>query len=386
MIRVLTFVLLAGVLIIGGFAILNKQDQSDSNIKIGVIMPLSGDNDVFRSQKNALELAVSEINTDPIFNRKIELFFEDGKCDSKFGGIAAKKLVEVHGVKIIIGGSCSEETLSAAKVTDSEGVVLISPSASDYKLSEAGDFVFRIYPSEASSGLLSAAYATSDMKLKKAAIISDDLPDSQSIRDSYKKYLSDFGSQILLDETYNQEGDFMDKISKIKSLKPDIVYVISKSDASSSDIVNKIKNTGLNAYFSGPTLKAPKTIAKNSGSVFDGIIADQVIPDWNTNVKAKKFLEAYKVKFPSESAPDVFALSSYDTLFIVRDAILANSQSGEIDTLKIRDWLYSLKNWPGGLGLISININGDAVFPHIIRKVVKSQIIDSAAYLINDAN
>ena len=61
-----------------------------------------------------------------------------------------RSLSALDNVKVIIGGVCSGETLSSAITANK--VLLISPSATSPDITKAGDFVFRITPSDAYAG------------------------------------------------------------------------------------------------------------------------------------------------------------------------------------------------------------------------------------------
>ena len=87
-----------------------------ATIRLGFIGPLSGDGASYgRDEKNAIELAVQEINdSNYLAGTRLEVRYEDSKCSGKEASVAAQKLIAVDRVKIILGGVCSGETLGAA--------------------------------------------------------------------------------------------------------------------------------------------------------------------------------------------------------------------------------------------------------------------------------
>ena len=122
-------------------------------IKIAFMGPLTGDAASYgESELHAIQVAVDEINQTKISGQPVELVTEDSKCDPQAAGVAAQKMVNIDKIKIIIGGACSGETLAAAKITDPAKIILLSPSASSPDVTGAGDFVFRVYPSDALAG------------------------------------------------------------------------------------------------------------------------------------------------------------------------------------------------------------------------------------------
>ena len=71
------------------------------------------------------------------------MIYEDGLCDGKGATNAVQKLINIDGVKIIIGGVCSGETLGAAPLAESSKVILFSPGSGSPDITNAGDYIFR---------------------------------------------------------------------------------------------------------------------------------------------------------------------------------------------------------------------------------------------------
>ncbi|MDI6721115.1 MAG: ABC transporter substrate-binding protein, partial [Candidatus Aenigmarchaeota archaeon] len=91
---------------------------SAQTVKIGFIAPLTGDAAVYGLPlKNMVELATEEINSQGgIDGKKVEIIYEDGKCNGKDAATAMQKLVSVDKVRVIFGGFCSSESLGAEPI------------------------------------------------------------------------------------------------------------------------------------------------------------------------------------------------------------------------------------------------------------------------------
>ena len=135
---------------------------STEPIKIGYIGPLTGGVAAYgETEKNVIELALQEINSSGELNRKLEVIYEDGKCDGKDAATAAQKLINIDKVKIILGGACSAETLAAAPLAEENKVILFSSFASNPSISQAGDYIFRNCFSDADFGKADAEFIVS---------------------------------------------------------------------------------------------------------------------------------------------------------------------------------------------------------------------------------
>lgn len=120
-------------------------------IKIGYIGPLTGEASSYGIDTiNGVKLAIEEVNeAGGIKGRPVTLLIEDTRCIGIEAAGAARKLIHVDKVSAIIGGQCSGETLAAAPIAEQAQIPMISPVSSSPEVTSAGDFIFRVYPSDA---------------------------------------------------------------------------------------------------------------------------------------------------------------------------------------------------------------------------------------------
>ena len=129
-------------------------------IKIGAILPLTGDAAQWGipPQKGA-ELAVEEINkAGGINGKKLKLIVQDTKCEPKAGVSSFQKLISDKEIRIVIGGVCSSVTLAVAPIAEKNKILLISPASTNPKITNAGDYIFRVIPSDDLRGKVFAEY------------------------------------------------------------------------------------------------------------------------------------------------------------------------------------------------------------------------------------
>ncbi len=343
-------------------------------VKIGVLQPLTGDAASYGEAENrAMAVAVEEINqAGGINGHEIQLVTEDGKCDPQAGGLAAQKLINIDQVKVIIGGACSGETLAAAKITEPAKVILISPSASSPKVTEAGDFVFRTYPSDSLAGKIAAGFASKKLEAKKAAVLTELTDYAQGLREVYKKTFEDLGGTIVADETYNTgDTDFRTSIVKIKSARPEVIYVVPQSATPGLMIFKQLRENKVTAKFTTAEVLLDRQIVKDNAAVLEGVIGVEPAVDWEENPKARALRDGHRAKFDGAD-PGSFAANAYDAVYLVKEAIAANG----LDTEKIRDWLYQVKDWEGAVGRLTLDQNGDPVMGENVREIKGGEVKD----------
>lgn len=347
------------ILAIIGISYFNKNSKQTSvkePIKIGFVGVLSGDAASYgETEKNATELALEEINSNGGINgRAVNVVYEDGKCNGKDATGAAQKLIDIDKVKIILGGTCSAETLAMAPITEKNKILLFSSFSSNPEITNSGDYVFRNSPSDIDVAKLDVE--TISKLFKKIAIISENTDYSQGVRTVMKSIFEKGTITIVADEVYSgSTSDFRTILTKIKNANPEVLYVNPGASAKSGGIIVKqARELGFAMPIHGNFSLGTQDSLNAGGKFMDGV----VISDGSKlSDKGDILLIKYKNKFGKMPAVDLLMSAAYDRVYLIKDAISKNGY----DTDGIRDYLYALKNYNGILGNYSFDKNGDIV-------------------------
>lgn len=370
-------VLVIVLVVLGVFYFINsdtiqKGEVATGPLRLGVITPLTGDAAVYgTAMQRAYDLAVEQINSSGgVSGRNVELLYQDGKCDGTAATSSAQKLTSVDNVKFILGGACSGETLAAAEITQQARVLLISPSATSPDITNAGDLVFRTYPSDAFEGKMMAAYAKDTLELSKAAVISENTDYAQGIR---KVFTEQFGQdgEVVFDETFNTgDTDFRTLITKMKTSIPDVVYVIPQAPASGELILKQMKEAGLDASrFAGNSMLDTDAFAENP-SLYEGLVLAQVELDEN-NEKTSKLFSSFDDKYEDAMTYPSFTAAAYDSVYLIKDAIESVGEDSE----KVAEYFNTdVNDWAGSIGVFNFDENGDAVIDLSLVSVMDGEL------------
>jgi branched-chain amino acid transport system substrate-binding protein len=349
--------------------------EQQQTIKIGAIMPLTGSAaSIGNAVQKTMELSAYDINSKGGINgKKLEIEYEDGGCNPKGGATAAQKLVGVDGRKVILGGFCSGETLGAVPITEPNKIILFSAGSSSPDITNAGDYVFRDYPSDAFSGakLAEAAMINSD---KSVAVISEQTDYSQAVRRVFEKRFQELGGKIAVNEPFKtDETDFRAALTKAKYANPDAVVIIGQTPASTARLVRQVREMGLKQQLYATDVIATEDIMKEYKDQLEGLVFAQPMIDENS-LAYKQFSAEYTAKYgqpPTEIPPSYYA-SSYDAVQIVSEAM---RKCGE-DTDCIKQQLYAVKDRPGVMGNITIDQNGDAVIAFVLKTIKNGKVVE----------
>lgn len=340
--------------------------ESDT-LKIGALMPLSGDGATYGViLRRVSEMTRDEINAaGGIKGKQLELVFEDGGCNADSANKAIQKLVEVDKVKLVHGGFCSSETLSAAPITEKNKVILFSSAASSPKISQAGDFVFRNYPSDLTQGKVDAEY-TAKKGYKKVGIITESQDYTLGIAQAFEEEFKKLGGEVLNETYLSDASDFKSQITKLKGENVDIVFINPQTPPKGDLIFKQLKELD----FKGPFLANDVVLGYGDlitkyKEYLEGSIGSEASYD-RENPGMKKLQDAYKTKFNEDLQYLSYMAPSYDALYILKEAIEAVGE----DTEKIRDYLYAVKDRKGLAGSLTMDKNGDPVAGHVL-KIVK---------------
>lgn len=204
--------------------------KSDEKIDVGVISPFSGDGAIYGEHlKNGFEVALEEIKNDyPDIYDKLNIIYEDDKLNSSTAVNAYKKLVDVDKVKLIIGAFTSNTTLAITPLTSQDSVLLITPTATNYKIKNAGEFVYRICPSDAQQGRILAEYSVNKLGAKTASVLFMNTDYGEGLRENFTAIFEKLGGKILSSDGFPQnETNFRTQLTKIRKLNPDIIFLPS---------------------------------------------------------------------------------------------------------------------------------------------------------------
>jgi len=323
-------------------------------IKIGWIGPLTGGPAFLgENARLAAEFMVHKINeAGGVKGRKIQVIFEDSQGDSKIAVNAAQKLINVDKVKVIIT-VISGDTLAVAPIAETNKVVLIATNAAHPDITKAGDYIFRVFPSDVVRGKLYASLINSH-NVSKLALLIENAAFTKGLADIFEKEYSTLGKQIAIKEFYEPNAtDFKSQLLKIKDVKPEAIFLLVNSKQTAVIIGKQIKELGIESKLFGTYIFLDRKLIQENKDLFEGLIALDV----SQYIKTKELIDEYE-KFHNKKLQLSFFLASYADVFNILSKAI--EKCGE-DPTCIKNFLYNVKEYDGELGKISFDKNGDIV-------------------------
>ncbi len=339
-------------------------DAGKDKIVIGAILPLTGDAAPWGdAPMKAAQLAVEEINNVGGINGKmIELIVEDGGCDPQMGVAAVNKLISANKPIAIVGAVCSGNTLAIAPIVEKNKIVLISPASTQPSISEAGDYIFRVIPSDEYRTKVFAEYIASEGYKNIGMIYINNEP-GKSAEQNFIKYFKENGGEVVISEGYLPDAtEVKTQLTKIRNSKPELLLALSQVNDAVIVLRNaKELNIDIPIYFLSEAIDDP-TVVENAGDAIEGVTYITFAEADNT--VNKHFEEAFKNKYGIE--PATFAPEAYDAVYILSKTL------GSLDDQASEDFvqaLYGIKDFEGASGIITFNKDGDVLKPLAIKKI-----------------
>jgi branched-chain amino acid transport system substrate-binding protein len=307
--------LLVGSLILA----LGACNLSHESIRIGLAGSLS--DPVGIPMKRAAELAVEEINRQGgIDGRPLELMERDDYADADSAVFVATDLYEA-GVSAVIGHLFSGPTLAAAPVYNggSEPVAAISPSSSAPDVSTAGDYTFRMCPSDLAHGTALARWVHDTLGFERGAVLYLNDQYGRGVRQTFVRDFVRRGGELIAIDPYLGEtpdvGPYLDRLVKIGRVQ---FLVVAGNRGEAEEILRQARSRGLQMpVLGGDGLEG----IEEAGAIADGVYLSSAYLPSIASPANRAFLQAYRKKFPSAGLPNQPAAATYDAVYLLRDVI-----------------------------------------------------------------
>jgi branched-chain amino acid transport system substrate-binding protein len=369
--------LLSGVAVV---ALLAFSGAASAQVKIGVVGPLTGPNAAFGAQlKNGAEQAAADINAKGGINgQKIELSFGDDVSDPKQGVSVANKMIG-DGVKLIVGPFNSGVTMPASEVYAENGALLITPSATNPKITERGLWnVFRTCGRDDQQGEVAGNYLGTGLgKGKKVAIVHDKTTYGKGLADETQKFYNKAGGKEVLYEGVNTgEKDFAALVSKVKASGAEIVYW-GGLHTEGGLIIRQMRDAGLSAIMMSGDGITDSEFAAIGGPAVEGTLMT-FPPEPRNRPEAAAVVKAFKEvrKFD----PQAYTLYTYAAVEIVAQAATAIKST---DPKKVAAEMRAGKAYPTVIGDIKFDAKGDITRPDYVMYTWKKGADGKINYVQN---
>lgn len=326
----------------------------------------------------AAELAVAEINAaGGIGGRQVRLLALDDYANPDSAIAVATRLYDSDAAAVV-GHLFSSTTIAAAPVYNAppSPIVAISPSSSAPEISGAGDWIFRICPSDGAHGLALARWAREGLGLQRgtAFYLNDDY--GRGVRQTFAAEFVRRGGELLAANPYL--GDRPDVRAYVERLARDresqfVLLAGNRSEA--EEILRQVGSRGVRLpAMGGDGLEGIET----AGDLAEGVHLTAAYVPTVPTPENNRFVTAYRNRFPDAGLPNQPAAGTYDAVRLIAEVIgRVGSERGAV-----RDALAGVGSatpaFAGVTGPIAFDSVGDVPDGKVYVTVVRNGRIELA--------
>jgi len=343
------------VLILGAFSAFAADP-----IKIGSVLSVTGPAAFLGDPElKTLQMYVEDINKKGgVLGRPLELVhYDDGSDAGKANGFT-KRLIEDDKVDVLVGGTTTGATMSAAPLVEKAGIPFISLAGAVVIIEPVKKWLFKTPHTDR----MAAEKVFEDMKkrgISKVALLSETSGFGGSGKKESEGVAAKYGITLVANETYGpKDTDMSPQLTKIKGT-PGVQAVFIFGLGQGPAIATKnFKQLSVNLPLYHAHGVASEEFIKLAGPAAEGIrlpaAALLVANKLNDKDPQKAVAQGYSKAFEARWKTDVstFGGHAYDGLMLAVDAI---KRANSTDKSKVRDALEATKGYVGTGGIVNMS-------------------------------
>ncbi len=317
-----------------------------SEVKIGILMPLSGPAADFGSKlKNHAQFAADEINAaggvKSLGGAQIKLVFADTQSRPEIGQSETERLILQEKVDGLIGCYNSSVTLPCTEVAEQHGVPVVVFSSVNSKITERG-FKYTFRPNETSSGtvdtlmaFIDSQEAATQKKITSYAVLFANNDFGKGTSDDFLAAAPKAWNLVGTESFDPGVADLTPTVLKLKNANPDLVLTIG--DQPDSNLIYQTFNEQnfrpkVGVDFAGSAQNEFQVLLGANEGLFTLSQWAPAVADSRPWLKAH--IDAYTAKFGEAPQPE--GLQAYSNVYIWLDVL---ERAGTVDKAKLRDAL-----------------------------------------------
>ena len=358
--------LLVSVLISSAFA-------KENEVSIGLVAPLTGDQAYIGvGVMQGARMAVEDANVrGPVFGDiKLKLEALDDQHNPTQAVLAANKLIADPGVIAVVGHFNSSCTKAASAIYHEGRVTQVTPASTNPEISKQGfDTFFRICATDDVQAPAGAAFARQELRVQRIVVVDDQTTYGRGLADEFEKKFKALGGTVLRRDGITQgEKDYMPLLTKIRSVKPELIFYGGVYPELAL-LIKQSKKVGLEVTWMGGDGIYDVTLIQLTGAkLAEGTYATMLGVDPHSIPAAKDFVARYEARYGQIGS---FSAYGYDAAGVLIEAI---RRAGKNDREAVLGEMKKMKDYPGILGPVNFDERGDAIGKSVgIFKVEKGK-------------
>ncbi len=343
-----------------------SESKKTIDIPIGFYGPLSGNMASFgNTVLRGIELGIEDINRTGLNGKRIKLFVEDDRGNPEEAQSAVSRLITRDRVVAVLGEPSSSGSLAGATVCQQHRIPMITPTATNIKVTQSGDFIFRVCWIDPFQGEIMARFAMEHLKAKTVGALFDVGSDySTGLAQVFKTTAEKMGAQTIAWESFSAgDTNFSAQLTNIQKANPDALFLPVYYNETGL-ILRQLRAAGSKITVLGADgWDSPELWAIGGDALNGSYFVTHFLPA-DPAPAVQRFVAVFGKRYPGN--PSMGEALGYDAVRLLADAMMRSSFT---EPEKIRDALAQTKNFEGVTGKITMDENRNALKPAMLIKI-----------------
>ena len=306
----------------------------DNKFKIGLILPMTGQQATTGRQIEAAARLYMAQNGDTVAGKKIELIVKDDTSVPDVTKRLAQELVVNEKVNVLAGFGITPSALATAPIATQSKTPQVVMAAATSSITEASPYIVRTSFTLPQAAVALADWAPKNGIRKVVTLVSDYGPGIDAEK-YFKERLIFNGGQVT--ESLRvplRNPDFAPFLQKVRDLKPDALFVFVPSGAGAAVMKQFLERgmdkAGIRLIGTGDVTDDDQLNDMGDGAL--GVVTSHHYSTAHPSAANKKFVEAFQ-KANKGMRPNFMAVGGYDGMRVIYEALKKTQGNGGGDAL-----------------------------------------------------
>lgn len=341
----------------------NVSAENSEKIRLGAILPLTADYASYgKLIQDGMELAKNEARQSGL---EVEITYEDLPSPGIQAVTAINKLISSNKIQAIAANFWNGIIPIISPITNKKEIPIFHTAIVDDYILNAGDLVLSTNARTSDEAKTIAQYSIEQLKAKTAVILYVGTNWGEEYAKHLEKSFTALGGKILLvDLTSLQTTDYRAILTKVRSLKPDVLFTCYFG-TNLGIVLKQAKENGLNIPIMATYESEDDSVINTARDAAEGLLF--FVPEDDSQIEAKNFIEKFETTY--HYSPKILSKNSYDATKI----LISNLNSCKDDINCFKKNVYNIKNYPGVSGNFSIDQDGAATKKFVLKTIRNGQ-------------
>jgi branched-chain amino acid transport system substrate-binding protein len=306
----------------------------DNTFKIGLILPMTGQQATTGRQIEAAAKLYMAQNGDTVAGKKIQLIIKDDTSIPDVTKRLAQELVVNDKVNVLAGFGITPSALATASIATQSKTPQVVMAAATSSITEASPYIVRTSFTLPQASVALADWAPKNGIKKVVTLVSDYGPGIDAEK-FFNSRLTFNGGQVV--ESLRvplRNPDFAPFLQKVRDLKPDALFVFVPSGAGAAVMKQFLERgmdkAGIKLIGTGDVTDDDQLNDMGDGAL--GVVTSHHYSAAHPSAANKKFVEAFG-KANKGLRPNFMAVGGYDGMRVIYEALKTTKGQGGGDAL-----------------------------------------------------